>query len=130
MKENYKKLAYEWFCKADDDLLFAKAGWKETKITSDACFLCQQAIEKYLKGFLIFYKIKPERIHDLRKLLSECVKINDNLKQFEEECKILNDYYVSSRYPGGEIFSFKKEQAKEALESAEEIMEFIKKIIF
>ncbi|MCG2689697.1 hypothetical protein L6252_00205 [Candidatus Parcubacteria bacterium] len=31
---NSKKLAQEWFSRADDDLLFAKAGFKETDIAA------------------------------------------------------------------------------------------------
>jgi len=34
---NYKKLAQEWFDRGRDDLLFAKAGFKETGIARDAC---------------------------------------------------------------------------------------------
>ena len=50
---NSKKLAQEWFSRADDDLLFAKAGFKETDIAADACFLSHQAVEKYLKGLIV-----------------------------------------------------------------------------
>jgi HEPN domain-containing protein len=49
-------LAKEWFVKAKADLDFAKLGFKETKHYGQICFLCQQAVEKYLKGFLVAHR--------------------------------------------------------------------------
>jgi len=51
--------------------------------TDNICLFCHQAIEKYLKGFLIFKNIAPERTHDLVALLNECTKLD---KDWLEEC--------------------------------------------
>jgi HEPN domain-containing protein len=40
------------------------------------CFHCQQAVEKYLKGFLILYDVESERTHDLNLLCGLCKGID------------------------------------------------------
>ena len=129
MKENYRKLAQEWFDKADNDLLFAKAGWKETNISSIACFLSQQVVEKYLKGFLTSRAIEPERTHNLTKLLKGCIKIDRNFERFIKQCEIMNKYYIESRYPLDMPQNYSKKQVKEAFKTAENIIFFIRKAL-
>ena len=127
MKENYKKLAQEWFDKANNDLLFAKAGWKETNISSIACFLSQQVVEKYLKGFLTSKAIEPERTHNLTKLLKKCIKVDRDFEKFTKQCEVINKYYIESRYPLDIPQNYSKKQVREAFEIAENIIFFIKK---
>ncbi|MCK5767453.1 MAG: HEPN domain-containing protein [Candidatus Atribacteria bacterium] len=57
----------EWFIKANSDLKIVEheLNLPEEEIVKDAvCFHCQQAVEKYLKAFLIYHTIKPKRTHD------------------------------------------------------------------
>jgi len=127
MNENNKKQnAQQWFAIADDDLLFAKAGLKESGLARNACFLCQQIAEKYLKGFLVSQGIKPERTHKLPDLRLECSKVDKNFKEVKEECKFLDQFYQPARYPNGIIFEFKQETGEKALQAAEKIISFIK----
>ena len=56
-----KAAAEIWLKKARDDFTFAKAGWKESKIASVACILCQQAVEKALKSLLELENIDVEK---------------------------------------------------------------------
>jgi HEPN domain-containing protein len=66
-----------------------------------SCFLAQQAVEKYLKAFLVFHGIDPQRSHDLNALRKQCALVDSNLNEFEMECAELNSYSVSPRYPMG-----------------------------
>lgn len=59
MKKN-KTAAEIWFKKAKDHLAFTKAGWKESKIVSDTCVLCQQAVEKAPKALLELENVNIE----------------------------------------------------------------------
>jgi len=52
-----------------------------------------------LKGFLVFNKVAPPRIHELPKLLDECVKINPSLEKLRDACELLAGFYIESRYP-------------------------------
>lgn len=127
---NFKKLAQEWFDRADDDLLFAKAGFKETKISHNACFLSQQVAEKYLKGYLTNCGINPPRVHNLLKLLDKIASIDKNFKEMTDDCILLNPYYNPARYPDDVMIEYSEGQAKEALSAAEKIVDFVKKKIY
>lgn len=50
----------DWLMKAESDFKVIEHELKlsEDEVVKDAvCFHCQQAIEKYLKAFLIYYKV-------------------------------------------------------------------------
>jgi len=125
--ENYKKLVREWFSKANDDLCFAQAGFKETGIASDTCFLCHQVVEKYLKGYLTSLRIEPIRTHILSELLNACIQQAKDFMEINEDCEFLNRFYNPTRYPGGVFLDFSKETAEHALQKAENIVSFVKK---
>jgi len=61
------------------------------------CFHAQQAVEKYLKAFLVFHNIDFPKTHDLEFLLLECQKIDKN--DFDFDFGSLTDFGVSIRYP-------------------------------
>ncbi len=126
MREDYKKLTKEWLKRANNDFLFAKAGFEETGIAMDTCFLVHQSVEKYLKGYLVDNNIEPERSHVLPRVLKKCIKMDDSFSQLEEGCEFLNKFYQPSRYPGGVILDFTKDEAEESLKIAKEIIDFIK----
>ena len=62
-----------WLNKAEHDLLSAQRLLEiEPMILDNACFHCQQSIEKCLKAFLIYHGRDIERTHNVIFLLSEC----------------------------------------------------------
>jgi HEPN domain-containing protein len=63
------------------------------------CFHCQQAAEKYLKGFLILHDEIPPHIHDLDTLWDSCVKYDAAFTEIERACSDLSRYGVQPRYP-------------------------------
>ena len=89
------------------------------------CFLAQQMAEKYLKGFLVFSCGKLEKVHDLIKLLNECKKINPDFDDLEDECILLNDYYIETRYPLDAPVDYSRKEARAALTAAESIGKFV-----
>jgi len=122
-----------WLFFADNDLALAEVAIDNPQFTGQVAFLCQQAIEKYLKAFLFENKVKIKKIHDLEKLYSEVRKIkdfgiNENLLQ------ILRNLYVESRYPEDIAFLESgvlptKEDAQSYLDFAKEVASIIKKEI-
>lgn len=126
MKGNNLDASGEWFKKGDDDLSFAKAGYRETKISSIACFLCQQAVEKYLKGYLTFNSIKPEQTHILPKLLVKASNFEEKFADFLDYCDILTSYYIPSRYPAYVPEEYSEKEVQSAFQMAEDIIRFVK----
>lgn len=123
MKQSYNYK--EWIIKADKDLEAAQTLFIQKKAYDIVCFHCQQAVEKYLKAFLVFHGIRFEKIHDLWVLAQKAVKIEVNIKLFREKLKTLDAYYITARYPG-DVLEYSWKEAKEALTSANEIIKFLK----
>lgn len=99
MSDNLKIIRL-WVEKADHDLGTAQLTQKHIPEFKDTiAFHCQQAVEKYLKAYLIFNNIQPKRTHDLVLLLgmvSTNEPISDELFDLIAE---LQDYAVEVRYP-------------------------------
>jgi HEPN domain-containing protein len=93
-----------WVFFANNDMISAKtlidyAESTGAELTGNIAFLCQQAIEKYLKGYLAENGKSIQKIHDLLVLYSEIESIQDwNLdhSMLNEISKI----YTVTRYPG------------------------------
>ena len=92
----------QWLEKADHDLIAAKLILDvQPTILDIACFHCQQAVEKYLKAYLIFKKLDVPKTHNLDLLLKNCIDIN----QVFDRIDFLNleDFAVRGRYPHDSI---------------------------
>ena len=55
----------EWLKRANSSFELAKYSDNELIYYEDLCFQLQQAVEKGLKGLLIFYGAVPEKTHHL-----------------------------------------------------------------
>ena len=95
MTNNYKT----WIDRAKSCLAISKIKSDENILYEDLCFQAQQAVEKAIKGLLIFYNVDPEKTHNLVSLIKE---LSNKIEIPEEisETVILNDYAVQTRYPG------------------------------
>ena len=124
-----KKQAEEWMQLADKDLRAAEIILKnEHRLTNIVAFHCQQAIEKYLKAFLIEKDIPLMKTHDLIKLNGMINEVKD-LNIDEKKLIIINEVYIESRYPG-ELGLMPDgmptdEQAKEFVKYAREVKAII-----
>ena len=66
-------------------------------ILDSACFHCQQAIEKYLKAFLIYNGKEAAKTHDIDYLLQQCACFDPVFDSVDPAN--INDYAVQGRYP-------------------------------
>ncbi len=88
-----------WLARARSSLAISKTKLDEDIFYEDLCFQAQQAVEKALKGLLIFYNVDPEKTHNLVLLIQELSHYCE-LPEEVNEAVILNDYAVQTRYPG------------------------------
>ncbi|GHT48988.1 HEPN domain-containing protein [Spirochaetia bacterium] len=90
----------EWFYLADADIDSAKLV-KEVRPQhlEIICYHCEQAVEKYLKGFLQANEIMPPHIHDLEKLCAMCSEKDIRFDTIIKECIYLTDFATQLRYP-------------------------------
>jgi HEPN domain-containing protein len=92
-------LARRWFQKAENDLLSVQNNLKAEQYASDTvCFHCQQAAEKYLKGFLAWHQMPFAKTHDLLDLLRRIMQIsNMDAPMLSDNLLLLDRYSVSIR---------------------------------
>jgi HEPN domain-containing protein len=125
MKENSKESVQEWFTKGDHDIESAQSLLEKHGYTDIIAFLIQQAIEKYLKGYLIYNGWKLKKIHDLQELINEATKIDKAFGSFLDPCIKISKYYIDTRYPGFPS-EYSQEEIKKSLFVAQKIIKKIK----
>ncbi len=93
-----------WMTKGDHDLGTAKLTHAHIPEYKDTiCFHCQQAIEKYLKAYLVHLEIEFKFVHDLICLL-DLIKQKDPFgEEFYEMASSIEDFAVQIRYPDSTI---------------------------
>ncbi len=88
----------EWFRIAEKDLARVeqclRAGDSEL-----AGFCLQQAVEKFLKGFLLKHGWELRRIHDLEALLDDACAHLAGIESFRQVCQRITKFYLMQRYP-------------------------------
>ena len=119
----------EWFKKAESDLKGARILFEHDADFGLVCFHCQQAVEKYLKGFLIYKTGILYEGHNLVKLCQKAAKYEKDFKKFYKDCSFLNTYYVETRYPAEDPLIITLEEVEECLNIVERIKGFILEIL-
>jgi len=64
-----------------------------------AGFCLQQAVEKFLKAFLLSKGWKLRRVHDLNTLLDDALAHDSSLERFRDVCQMITAFYFVERYP-------------------------------
>jgi HEPN domain-containing protein len=115
----------QWIEKADHDLGTAQVTFLYLPQYRDTiAFHCQQAAEKYLKGFLLFLDIPFKRQHSLNYLLgllSSKIEISNDLYDNSSE---LEDFAVEIRYPDTSI-ELSDDEIQKALKISKIIRGFV-----
>lgn len=94
-----------WVAKAEGDYITAKRELPQTEGPNyDAvCYLSQQCVEKYLKGYLVYQSENFPKIHDLPSLLKLVLPYLPHWKEWNERLHRLTQLAGESRYPGEKI---------------------------
>lgn len=115
-----------WLIKADHDLdnaeIILNNENKNKQLSDTICFHCQQAVEKYLKVYLINNNIKYPKTHDLFLLLEQCGLFDKQILKID--IGNLNNYSVDIRYPD-DFYQPAIEEAKIAFDIACKIKKYI-----
>jgi HEPN domain-containing protein len=127
MTSALEKYIRAWIAKADQDILSAERLLLiEPVILDNACFLCQQAMEKSLKAYLIYNGVEIEYTHRIDYLLSQCAEFDRVFSTIDPGR--IDGYAVKIRYPDHAL-SPSLEEAKKYYELAYEIRNLtVKKI--
>ena len=121
-----QQVTSEWLKKADEDFEFAASVIEESPFYAQICFHFHQAAEKYLKSYLIAAELQFKRIHDLPVLLKSCLLKEPGLESIVKDCKLLNRFYIDTRYLVHWPTEYTRQDAFEAKNAAEHIRDVIK----
>jgi HEPN domain-containing protein len=89
-----------WLRQAEKDLESARDSSKAEHYEW-ACFQSQQAAEKALKAFLYSKGLRAILTHSIRELVLDCSKYETDFTNFLGQAKVLDTYYIATRYPNG-----------------------------
>ena len=114
----------EWFKYADMDYSTSEHLLTlHPKPLEIICYHCQQAAEKYLKGYLVFEdKTEPPKTHDLVLLKIECMKSVGRFDDISRSCEVLTRYGVQPRYPNE--MEITENDMQKAIEYVRQIRDF------
>lgn len=129
MSARNKELAAEWLARAESDLKYAIAGERETAQHHVTCFLCHQSVEKALKALIVYSGGIPQRTHLLGRLVSMIEADFPAFKNLKMKIRKLDKFYIPARYPDDMRTDFVKQDAKDALTLAEEVVTIAKAIL-
>jgi HEPN domain-containing protein len=115
----------QWIIKGDHDLGTAKITYLHIPEYIDTVtFHCQQAVEKYLKAYLIFQSTTFRFSHDLVYLL-ELINQNDSdFEEYYDSVSELQGYAVEIRYPNETIY-LSNEKVEKAISIAKIVRELV-----
>lgn len=126
--------AFKWLKKAEGDL--KSAG--NSVSTSDfnwACFQAQQSAEKALKSVLYGRGYRKILTHSVFVLIKKTGKSDESFLNLRKEGKVLDGYYMSTRYPDSIVSDltpseyFEEEDAEECIRCAELILRKAKEVL-
>ena len=121
--------AEDWKILAERDISVADhlAATMSPAPTEIIAFHCQQAVEKYLKGFLVIQGEEPPYIHDLDILCSLALKHRPSFTSISSLCTTINYFSVQPRYDRG--LSLSETDMLLVLQHTKTIRDFLKKEI-
>jgi len=88
-----------------------------------AGFCLQQAVEKFLKAFLLFHGWRLRRIHNLDALLDDAITYDASLEEFRSVCQKISAFYFVERYPFVVEAGVTQEDVRTSLEQVIELVE-------
>lgn len=127
MPHNESLYPKDWFRIGDKEIKRAEILLNANDLEG-AGFNVQQAVEKYLKGFLLSKGWSLRRIHEPDSLLNDAVAYEPPLEEFREARLKITEYYLEERYPSAIPSKLSKLEITESLKVATKMIEKIRLI--
>jgi HEPN domain-containing protein len=121
-----KKRIEEWIERAEHDLEAAQLLLDHKAHADIVLFHAHQAVEKYLKAFLLHHGWKLRKIHDLETLITDAMDVDSAFETYLDLGRRLTAFYYTERYPPGPLPSYKAGETTRLLEQTEALIRKIK----
>jgi HEPN domain-containing protein len=130
MRPDPRAEGLRWVRQAEHDLSDAEYSLTGSRYNL-ACFLCQQAAEKALKGFLYARGAEHVYGHSVAELAEACAAMDADFRALRTRAAPLDHYYVPTRYPnslpgGIPAEAFDESDARRALELAGSVIRTVR----
>ena len=124
MRKDKTDLVRGWLEKARRDLQVALHELSSPEpLTDIICFHAQQAVEKYLKAYLVWVEIDFLKTHVLEQLILLAGQKDPDFLTLKDEVALLTPYAVETRYP--EFEEPLLEDAQDAVQIAAKVRDFV-----
>ena len=121
---------YKWLDKALLDLQAARILMTWNGDTCNIAFHCQQAIEKALKGYLLFKTGRHFDGHNLTYLCRQAVQQDEMFTEWLDESAALNNLYIETRYPTDLPLELDESTVRSYFRMAEDMFAAIRKELY
>ncbi len=125
MGESLQSAAEAWFKRAEEDVRVARHLLEQGFGHLTAASLLQQAVERYLKGYLLSTGWALKKTHDLEQLITEAIARDPDFRPYLEICRLLTEYYTETRYPPIDYSDLTPEEVAASLSEAERLIELV-----
>jgi HEPN domain-containing protein len=122
-----------WFRQAEHDLVAGERDYGAADY-SEACYHAEQTAQKALKGYLLAMGERNVPIHSIQQLLMECGLRNGEFLKERDTARVLEQYYIPTRYPdalAGSALpceSYTAGQARQALDGARRLLALARRL--
>lgn len=133
MRKN-KVEALRWLKQAEYNLQVAESNFKEG-FHFASCFMSEQSAQLALKAYIIYRTGRYTTFHSIEKLAEECLKYSKNFEKIVDYGRILDRYYIPTRYPDAlappaiPAETYTEKDAKGALNFTKEIVKIVSRRI-
>ncbi|WCJ58164.1 HEPN domain-containing protein [Fontisphaera persica] len=127
-KQSSENNPADWFYSAADRLKVADLAWKAEGVTQSGIELPQEAVERYLKGYLVAQGWRLRRVHDLGALLADAMQFEPRFAQFKNLADELTEDFFAQHYPGGDWTELGKNYAQ-LREQTHHLVELIRELL-
>ena len=130
MRRPYEQMR-RWLAQAEHQLEVTDS-LLESGFWSDVCFMAEQTAQMALKAFLYGRGQRHILFHSIQDLAPECGELDAVFEEVVEWGKILDRYYIPTRYPDAlaspavPFRSFTQDDARQARRYAADIVELVK----
>jgi len=121
MAKMTKTEVHEWIQRADLDLSEAEFLLENNRPFENVAYFLHQALEKYLKAYLLYNRWELEKIHDLVKLTETAKKYDKEFEPFVQLMRDMASYYIESRYPVGYVVTYSRSEITKSLKTAKRL---------
>jgi HEPN domain-containing protein len=93
----------DWYLLAQDKLNAADAVFETLGPTFSCVELLHEAVERFLKGYLVSKGWRLVRTHDLTDLVASAADFDAGFRMFEELAEELTEQFFLQHYPGNDL---------------------------